>query len=205
MSEGQLATQLQAEEDIVAKGLATFVEVGEALARIRDNRLYREEYATFDDYMANRWGLTRGRATRMIQAADMVHKLLPIGNGDTPLPKSEWQARELNGLDAETASAVMKEAHRSTGGRVTASAIHDARKTVQNLPETEPQDSEVIDCAATDDVDTFECDGNDGFEQGYRVLSSYVMSMTVGPKAHQAHRLRRLFARGIKRLDKIQE
>jgi hypothetical protein len=31
-------------------GIKTFIEVGSALLEIRDDRLYRESYGTFDDY-----------------------------------------------------------------------------------------------------------------------------------------------------------
>lgn len=42
---------------------------GEALATIRDERLYRVSHTTFDDYVRERWGFTRWTANRMIAAA----------------------------------------------------------------------------------------------------------------------------------------
>ena len=41
-------TLLTQQETIIEKGLSTFVEVGKALTIIRDNKLYREEYETFE-------------------------------------------------------------------------------------------------------------------------------------------------------------
>jgi hypothetical protein len=39
-------------EGVVQKGLATFIEVGRALAEIRDRKLYRVEYGTFESTVA---------------------------------------------------------------------------------------------------------------------------------------------------------
>lgn len=56
-------------ETVIEHGLTTFVEVGEALAAIRDARLYRAEYATFEDYCQERWSMGRRRADQLIGAA----------------------------------------------------------------------------------------------------------------------------------------
>ena len=37
-------------EEIISKGLNTFLEVGHALAEIRDRRLYRATHDTFEPY-----------------------------------------------------------------------------------------------------------------------------------------------------------
>ena len=85
------ATALDDLEGIVEKGLATFVEVGNALRRIRDQRLYRELHSTFDDYCKERWGISRFYAHRQIEAANVAGALLPNGN----TPTTESVAREL--------------------------------------------------------------------------------------------------------------
>lgn len=66
--------------------IATFVEVGEALLRIRDGRLYRDSYATFEDYCRDRWGFGERRGRQLIEAAE-VGTIVPV--------KNEGQAREL--------------------------------------------------------------------------------------------------------------
>ena len=43
-------------EAIVERGLDTFVQVGLALAEIRDARLYKQRYGTFEAYCSERWG-----------------------------------------------------------------------------------------------------------------------------------------------------
>jgi hypothetical protein len=56
-------------ETTIERGLKTFVEVGNALAEIRDSRLYRESYATFEDYCRERWGMSKRHAVSCIAAA----------------------------------------------------------------------------------------------------------------------------------------
>ena len=84
-------------EQVIERGLAAFVEVGNALLRIRDDRLYRETHATFEDYCRERWGLSRPHAYRLMDAAATTEALSPIG--DTP--RSESVARELAPLRSE--------------------------------------------------------------------------------------------------------
>ncbi len=87
------ATDLHDLEETIEKGLAGFVEVGRALERIRDKKLYREKFGTFEGYLKERWGLSRAHAYRQIEAAAVVGTLSPTG--DTPAPVSERVAREL--------------------------------------------------------------------------------------------------------------
>lgn len=51
------------------------IAIGEALAAVRDRRLYRDEYATFEDCVHERWGLSRQSAYRMIRTAAVLHNL----------------------------------------------------------------------------------------------------------------------------------
>lgn len=114
--------RLETFEAVIQQGLSTFVDVGNALLRIRDERLYRESHDTFEDYCKARWGFGERRARQLISAAE-------IGT-IVPGVATESQARELSGLDADTATEVMTRAVES--GRVTATAIRDARREVTN-------------------------------------------------------------------------
>ena len=55
-------------EQIIKKGLNTFLEVGQALSEIRDNRLYREDYPkyTFEKYCKEVWDLGKSTAYQKI-------------------------------------------------------------------------------------------------------------------------------------------
>jgi hypothetical protein len=89
---------LQQYEAVIEKGLQTFYEVGQALAFIREKKLYRAEYKTFEDYCRERWGIQRNYANKLIAASEVVQN---IGMG-TIVPNSESQARPLSTLDPET-------------------------------------------------------------------------------------------------------
>src|SRR6476660_8234750 len=49
---------LNACEAIIQKGIQTFVEVGNALLEIRESRLYRGQYSTFEEYCRTRWAMS---------------------------------------------------------------------------------------------------------------------------------------------------
>src|SRR5690242_5668470 len=88
-----LATQLAEHEAVIERGIKSFVEVGEALAAIRDQRLYRATHKSFDAYLDERWPELghRNYVHKMIRAARVAAELgttVPIA-----APESEWQVR----------------------------------------------------------------------------------------------------------------
>jgi hypothetical protein len=123
-------------EQTIERGLKTFVEVGTALAAIRDERLYRDGYETFEAYCKGRWGWERRHAYRLMDAAGVVanvsqgtHSRIKITlGGPPPLPDSERVARPLTKLPAdEQADAweeVVTEAE-TTGKPITAKKVQE--------------------------------------------------------------------------------
>lgn len=89
--------RLAALEAIIERGMKTFIEVGSALLEIRDSRLYRDGFATFEDYCQERWKWHRRYGDRLIEAASVATNLSPIGL----TPQNEAQARELARLTPE--------------------------------------------------------------------------------------------------------
>ena len=98
-------SSLSAYEGVIRRGLELFVEVGNALARIRDARLYRAEFATFEDYCQTRWSLSRRHVNRLIAANDVVEDLGPMG----PKPETERQTRPLVAVPKEERAEVWQE------------------------------------------------------------------------------------------------
>jgi hypothetical protein len=49
-------------EEIIRRGLGTFIEVGKALAEIHDNRLYKETHSDFQKYCKDVWDLGQSTA-----------------------------------------------------------------------------------------------------------------------------------------------
>lgn len=108
-------------EAVIERGLKTFVDVGNALLEIRDSRLYRKEYDTFEDYCRQRWNMSRFYAHRMIEAAQVTENLLPVGN---ILPTSERQARPLTSLPPEMQVQAWRQAvDTAPEGKITAAHV----------------------------------------------------------------------------------
>lgn len=106
-------------EDTVAAGLHSFIEVGQALMSIRDNRLYRATHSTFEDYCADRWGITDRRARQMIEASQ-IGTMVPVQN--------ERQARALAQVPEGDRAEVWRDALDRTDGKPTAAAVDAAAK-----------------------------------------------------------------------------
>lgn len=49
MSESIQTNRKHELEQVIERGLQTFVEVGNAIREIRDSRLYKDEYGTFEE------------------------------------------------------------------------------------------------------------------------------------------------------------
>lgn len=129
LSEAQQLTSLEA---IIETGLQTFVDVGQALLEIRNRRLYRGQYGNFEEYCRERWGFRRAHAYRMIEAAQVVANLSPIG--DT-LPANEAQARPLTGLPAEWQREAWQKAVETANGKITADHIRMVVQTLHLSPD----------------------------------------------------------------------
>jgi hypothetical protein len=101
-----------------------FIVAGKALQVIRDSRLYRGGYATFEDYVEQRWDIGRQHAYRLIAAWRLAERLSPIGDTLT-----ESQVRELlplAGRHGQDAAATVYQAVAGTDGvRVTAAVLRD--------------------------------------------------------------------------------
>jgi hypothetical protein len=89
------AAQLETCEATIRAGMQTFLEVGESLLLIRDARLYRQDFGTFEDYCRQRWGMVASRARQLIGAAGVVRNLESV---TTVTPNNERQARALVSL-----------------------------------------------------------------------------------------------------------
>lgn len=72
--------QLNLCETIIEKGYNTFIEVGNALYDIRNNKLYREKHSTFEEYCKQKWQIKRQRAYELMDAASIVNTLSEISD-----------------------------------------------------------------------------------------------------------------------------
>jgi hypothetical protein len=117
-------------EKVIDGGLQTYVEVGFALAEIRDRRLYRIEHKTFEAYCRDKWNFSRVHAHRLITAS-AVSEMLPTGNK----PTSERQARPLAKLPAEARPQAWRRAvELADGGQPTTTDVVAAVEEVAAVP-----------------------------------------------------------------------
>ena len=114
-------------ETTIERGLQTFVEVGTALLTIRDRRLYRAQYGTFEDYCRERWGMSQRRANQLVASAEtmlILGTIVPICNDSPILPVTESQARPLTQLPPEAQPVVWRRAiETAPEGKVTAAHV----------------------------------------------------------------------------------
>lgn len=126
-------SDLEQLEARIERGIQTFVDVGLALAEIRERKLYRATHATFEDYCRERWGMSRPRAYQMIDAANTVHSLSTIVD---ILPLNEAQARPLTSLPPDVQPLVWQVAvETAPDGRLTARHVEDTVRAWQVAPD----------------------------------------------------------------------
>lgn len=121
-------------EAVVDSGLHKFIEVGEALAEIRERRLYRETHESFETYCSDRYNLKRQRAYEMMAAANVVARMSEISD---IVPERESHAAALAPLRDDPPAMVeaLAEAALETGGKPTAAIIE---RVVERRTKREP-------------------------------------------------------------------
>jgi hypothetical protein len=128
--------ELERCEVVIKQGLKTFIEVGEALFIIRDKRLYRREFNTFEDYCQEKWALGKRYVNQLIQASEVISNL---GAMAPILPESERQVRPLTSLEPEIQKEVWKEVVETHGENITAakvqSVVNDWKPVNQEIKE----------------------------------------------------------------------
>jgi hypothetical protein len=119
--------RLTANEAIIERGKNAFIEVGNALAEIRDQRLYRADFKSFAEYVDVKWGLGRSRAYQLIDASAVMKNLSTMV--DTPPPGNERQVRELSHLAPGDQHKAWKSAVNQTDkGKPSAANVKQARQ-----------------------------------------------------------------------------
>lgn len=111
-------------EAIIQRGLRTFVEVGSALLRIRDLRLYRVAYPTFEAYCQERWDMVASRARQLIGAAEVQQNIAEGSVTMVTLPENERQVRPLARLTPDQQRQAWEQAVATApNGRITAAHV----------------------------------------------------------------------------------
>lgn len=114
--------ELERCEVVIKQGLQTFVEVGQALLTIRDKRLYRSGFKTFEEYCDVKWEIGRGRVYQLIGAAQVISNL---STRVDILPKNEKEARSLAGLEPEIQQEAWAAIVHHHGDKITAPKVKE--------------------------------------------------------------------------------
>ncbi len=94
-------TRLAELENLIATRVEHFIAVGEALAEIRDKKLYQLTHDTFASYVEQRWGMTVRRAYQLIAGQVVVkstsHDTASSAFGALPPDQQQHVVDVLNG------------------------------------------------------------------------------------------------------------
>ncbi len=119
-------------ETVVKQDLKAFLRVGAALAEIQQNRLYRQKFLTFKEYMKDVWDLGESHGHRLIGAHAVVERLQNASTSDSSspigefLPQTEAQVRPLvkyKDDPAKLAEIWGQAVQTAPGGKVTAKHV----------------------------------------------------------------------------------
>ena len=125
--------QLNRYEKTIAKGRDAMLKACKALKGIRDQRLYREKFDTFEDYCLKKWNLARSSAYQRLTLAQ-AHETLSA-TADKPVEVNERQARALGGLSDEDMVRVWKQAVKASNTQNPSTKnIKAARKELNLAP-----------------------------------------------------------------------
>jgi hypothetical protein len=115
-------TELAQCEAVIAQGLRTFVDVGVALLKIRDDRLYKAEWTTFEAYCRDRWNLSERRSYQLMDAATVTENLKNFSG--LSQPEREAHAAPLTVLEpAQQPIAWQRAVESAPAGKVTAAHV----------------------------------------------------------------------------------
>lgn len=136
--------RLEKLEKVVSVGVESFLATGSALKEIRDQRLYREEFKSFDAYIKTRWGFDRSRAYQLIDASEIKAELSTIVDKAPKAEelKTEGQLRELASVPSESLAEVVQKAAEIAGNApLTAKVLKEAREQVLEAEELDDREA----------------------------------------------------------------
>ena len=128
-------------ESIIEGAKIAFELMGRALCTIRDNRLYRQQYGTFEEYCQKRWGFSSSFAHKQINSSEVAEDLRTIVH-----ISNEGTAREFVSVPPEDRPAVAQKAKaiaESKGrDKINSRDVKEAKQEAK--PASEPHKVEVI-------------------------------------------------------------
>lgn len=112
-------SSLERLEQVIERGIATFIEVGAALHQIQSQRLYRQKHDSFEAYLASRWNFKRAHAYRLINA----YRALETIQDEDGKNLAESHVRQLVRLPEDQRAEALRRA-KELAGKETRTAKH---------------------------------------------------------------------------------
>jgi len=127
------STDLHALESIITNGRRTFLEVGTALIRIREAKLYKMTHSSWESWCQDKWWASKRHADRQIAAVQLVMESNRLGHD---VPTAE-HARELARAPVEARHLVVAEAQSAAEADGVASpTVRHMREAVDRVTDT---------------------------------------------------------------------
>jgi hypothetical protein len=131
--------QISRLESIIEANQRNFHCVGNALKQIRDHHFYRNlGFDSFKSYVKNRWDIGKSHAYRLIDAANAIDNLSPIGD---ILPLNEAQCRLLTPFESFDQRKIWRE-FLQTGVALTARQLRNFISAYTGQGQT-PRDDQI--------------------------------------------------------------
>lgn len=96
-------------EAVIQRSMDAFLDAGRALIRIRDQRLYKPRYQTFERYCQKRWNFSRQRSQQLMAAAEVIEIVseTEVYAPSIPDPELYSNGNSSNGYRPERVEPVM--------------------------------------------------------------------------------------------------
>src|SRR2546426_2263410 len=126
-------------ERIISKGFIHMRDCAEALRIIRDKKLYREEFPTFQEYCKSKWNREKRTIYYLIEAAACRKDLGNTVSHEEPLQlavqnASDGAVRALAKVPKRSQKRVLKEVLKKTRDKLTALAVQETARPRSNGP-----------------------------------------------------------------------
>jgi hypothetical protein len=135
-------TTLAEHEECIKKGMLGMLAAGRSFRAIRDGKLYREYYATFDEYCHARLGFTVRRVQQIMSATEVLESL-PVET--RTIVRNEGMARAVGRVEPDRRDQVVHEAQKvanSEGRKPTAKDIAIVAAAKKRRPKREETEQE---------------------------------------------------------------
>lgn len=164
--------KLEREEEVIQSNFQSFILVGEALARIREQKLYLVTHANWDTYIRDRWNRSKSWGVQMAKMGEIVRTVYRATTNYPSLPpkvpkdlkpvlRTQKHVKALQSVPSEQRAEVLTEAVRKHGKNISARALEREANLARKKPiERDPVPSDESGLAthvqaALDAVGTF--------------------------------------------------